>query len=315
MADEASSRLQELYNIGFSPASSTASSKDLHGDGGPDAYDQLGFGMGVSDHELHGDCLALDAGMNCPGDSSFGQHRNFVAKQETPQGRTVWRMHAALTSEKSIVRRMIAGAKHLRTLQHRDRTKKQHTRWVATARYAAGAERDAVEKLLQAVLLQGRNTPKGGKRAVFARVYFDTRAGEMTIWLHRNWTHNGMESGLRAVGLELTNHRPGEAHIAGPLEAPSGLGRGQHMVSGLDLTQELRTAFADAVPEQVLARLERVTRYDYGREEGLYVEVGHPCTRVGPLPDTDHPDTAFQAGSLAVNSETASYSRPREVDA
>ena len=42
-----------------------------------------------------------------------------------------------------------------------------------------------------------------------------------------------------------------------------------HMVPGLDLTQELRTAFADAEPEQVLARLERVTRYDYGRE-GLY---------------------------------------------
>ena len=106
----------------------------------------------------------------------------------------------------------------------------------------------------------------------------------MTIWLHRNWTHNGMERDLRAVGLELTNHRAGEARIAGPLEAPSGLGRGQHRVPGLDLTQELRTAFAAAVPEQVLARLERVTRYDYGRE-GLYVEVGHPCTRVGPLPD------------------------------
>ena len=87
-----------------------------------------------------------------------------------------------------------------------------------------------------------------------------------------------------------------------------------HMVPGLNLTQELRTAFADALPEQVLARLERVTRYDYGRE-GLYVEVGHPCTRVEPLPDTDHPDAAFQAGSLAVDNDTALYSQPREVDA
>ena len=87
-----------------------------------------------------------------------------------------------------------------------------------------------------------------------------------------------------------------------------------HMVPGLDLTQELRTVFVAAVPEQGLARLERVTRYDYGRE-GLYIKVGHPCTRVERLPDNDHPDAAFQAGSLAVDNDTALYSQPREVDA
>ena len=58
-----------------------------------------------------------------------------------------------------------------RTLQHRDRTKRQQTRWVDTARCPVGAERDSLEKLLQAVLLQGRIIPKGGKCAVSARVY------------------------------------------------------------------------------------------------------------------------------------------------
>ena len=154
-------------------------------------------------------------------------------------------------------------------------TKKQWTNWVAKAPFAAGAERGAVLALLDAVFLQGDTIPQGGKRPVFVRVYFDIQAGEMTIWLHRNITHSGMEKTIRAAGLELTSLRANKAHIAGPLDAPSGLGRGQHVARELDVTKDFRAAFR-GVSATVLARLESVKCYDYG-PLGVYYEVNTPC--------------------------------------
>ena len=123
--------------------------------------------------------------------------------------------------------------------------------------------------------------------------------GQMTIWLHRNWTQSGMERTLRAAGVELTNHLASKAHIAGPLQAPSGLGRGQHMVPELDVTVEVRAAF-EGVSETVLARLESVKRFDYG-SCGVYYEVNQPCARIGAIPaNPEAPEMLTPPAQLAL---------------
>ena len=180
--------------------------------------------------------------------------------------------------------------------------KNQHTRWVARARCAPGAERDAVLASVKAVLLQGRIAPRGGKRSVFLRMFF--KEFEMTIYIHCLSTPGGMEKRLCEAGIELICLRAGEDLVAGPLRGrgPSGLGRGEHTVPGIDTTGDIRTAFADRFPPTVLERLESVRRYDYGNQ-GVYVESGRPCERTflaAGLP-ADHPTAAFPAGRLPIH--------------
>jgi len=178
--------------------------------------------------------------------------------------------------------------------------KNQHTRWVVRARCAPGAERDAVLASVKAVLLQGRIAPQGGKRPVFLRMFF--KEFEMIIYIHCLSTPSGIEKRLRAAGIDLTCLRPGEALVAGPLRCPSGLGRGEHTVPGIDTTGEIRAAFADTFDATVLERLESVRRYDYGNQ-GVYVETGRPCERTFPavgLP-ADYPTAAFPAGRLPIH--------------
>jgi hypothetical protein len=160
--------------------------------------------------------------------------------------------------------------------------KNQSTRHVATARCDAAAERDVLMAFLRVVFLEGRN-PRGGNRAPFVRAWFDARTGEVVAYIHKLSTAGGLRTKLQKAGIELTSLRAGEASVVGPLEARSGLTRGQHTVPGHDHAEHIQAAFASTMPETVLARLENCKRYEYVHQ-GVYFECGTPCARIAHLP-------------------------------